>query len=563
MTEPTSPPAPSPDLPSRPLRFVVLLDGLTVPRWQQRLIELLRATPGAELVAVVVNTPPEAPRRTLRGRIEGGLPVAGYALFSKLDAARNLRRCANMEPVLLRDEIEGVPRLQELPRRTQFSDYFSDATLEELRKLEPDYLLRLGFRILRGPVLSCASRGVLSFHHGDPAENRGMPSGFYEVLEGWGRAGVVLQVLSEALDGGEFLLQHSITPDPASVLRTRDRLYEASVTLLAKALRSGLLARRTPGATSPAAPPFQFYDRPLYRIPSNEWMARRLTRWGARRATESLAARTFQEQWVLLVHPTQTRASTGYQFRALHPPSPELFWADPFAIERGGGRWIFFEEFDARQGRGRIAYLRIGARAEVLEHGVALERPYHLSFPGLFEHDGALFMLPETGAAGELQLFRCEQFPARWGLVRAWPFAPALVDPVLFEHEGRTWLLASPRGSTNELLLFFKDGPLLDGAWTPHPLNPVVTDVRWARPAGQPFRDGDSWVRPAQNCSHRYGHGIQFRRIVRLSPEAYEEQPVTGISPSFQPGLLGVHTYNFAPSFTVMDGLRRLPLLAR
>jgi hypothetical protein len=44
---------------------------------------------------------------------------------------------------------------------------------------------------------------VFSFHHGDPSQFRGRPAGFYELLENADRSGIIVQRLSNELDGGE------------------------------------------------------------------------------------------------------------------------------------------------------------------------------------------------------------------------------------------------------------------------------------------------------------------------------------------------------------------------
>ena len=54
-------------------------------------------------------------------------------------------------------------------------------------------------------------------------------------------------------------------------------------------------------------------------------------------------------------------------------------------------------------------------------------------------------------------------------------------------------------------------------------MNPIVSDVRRARPAGRVLsRDGEL-IRPSQDCSGRYGRAVAFNRIVRLTPTEFGE----------------------------------------
>ena len=70
--------------------------------------------------------------------------------------------------------------------------------------------------------------------------------------------------------------------------------------------------------------------------------------------------------------------------------------------------------------------------------------------------------------------------------------------------------------------LFHAESPL--GPWAPHPMNPVVSDVRYARPAGALFLRGSKLFRPAQNCALTYGHAISFAEVTSLTPTDYAER---------------------------------------
>ena len=80
-------------------------------------------------------------------------------------------------------------------------------------------------------------------------------------------------------------------------------------------------------------------------------------------------------------------------------------------------------------------------------------------------------------------------------------------DPTLLWHDGRYWLFvaATGRGMSpwDELHLF--SAARLADVWEPHPQNPIVADVRRARPAGRIFSRGGELIRPGQDCSVEYG----------------------------------------------------------
>ena len=107
----------------------------------------------------------------------------------------------------------------------------------------------------------------------------------------------------------------------------------------------------------------------------------------------------------------------------------------------------------------------------------------------------------------------------------------------------------------DELHLFVAESPF--GPWTPHPGNPVVSDIRCARPAGALLRDGDRVVRPGQDGSRRYGWAVSMREIVVLTPDGYEEREIGRLEASDVAGARAVHTYGRDTLFEVIDARRR------
>jgi hypothetical protein len=61
-------------------------------------------------------------------------------------------------------------------------------------------------------------------------------------------------------------------------------------------------------------------------------------------------------------------------------------------------------------------------------------------------------------------------------------------------------------------------------------------------------------LRPAQDCSVRYGYAITLHRILRLNASEYREEPVARIDPCWTAGLRGTHTLNAVPGLVVLDG---------
>jgi len=163
--------------------------------------------------------------------------------------------------------------------------------------------------------------------------------------------------------------------------------------------------------------------------------------------------------------------------------------------------------------------------------------------------------MPEAMAGRTLDLYRATDFPTRWTFERHVMEGVQVADATIAEIDGAWWLFAAiaepGAASTDELHLFRGPGPL--GPWQPHPANPVVSDVRSARPAGRLFRHGGAWYRPSQDSTGRYGRAIVISRIERLDPDCYEETTVERIDPDWAEGGRGTHTLNRAGRLVLLD----------
>jgi hypothetical protein len=220
---------------------------------------------------------------------------------------------------------------------------------------------------------------------------------------------------------------------------------------------------------------------------------------------------------------------------------------------------VLFEEAEFARPKGRIRVLELGSQGPVGEPVTVLERDYHLSYPFVFRHEGQLYMVPESAANRTVELYRAVRGPHEWELDRTLLDDVALTDATIVEIDGRWWMFAGSvaRGGSrvDEMSLYYADSPF--GPWRRHRRNPVVSDVRHARPAGKPFQIAGQWYRPAQDCSRRYGYAIRLQRIVRLDELAFEEETVSILTPDWSSKLLATHTINRAGELTVLDAQRR------
>ena len=232
------------------------------------------------------------------------------------------------------------------------------------------------------------------------------------------------------------------------------------------------------------------------------------------------------------------------------------FFADPFPILHEGRLTLFLEDFAHKLGKGVISAVAFGEDGPIGSPVPVLERPGHLSYPFVFARDGAVWMIPESGSAGTIDLFRATAFPGGW--VHEATLVDGIVasDATLVEHGGLWWIFATVRngGGAFSDALHLWSAPDFRGPFTPHPGNPVLIDIASARPAGRMVvRDG-ALLRPVQDCRKGYGAALAIARVTRLDETGFSQEVETLLGPGpLWPGRR-LHTLNSAGGFEFIDG---------
>ncbi len=211
-----------------------------------------------------------------------------------------------------------------------------------------------------------------------------------------------------------------------------------------------------------------------------------------------------------------------------------LFYADPFITSEKGEKFVFAERYDFCKQKGAIAVLPLDGGIYDHKRDVALEFPFHTSYPCLIRDNERLFCVPETLARREIAIYRCEKFPRVWQKVGVVAEGDRYADPTIFRSGGLWWVFATIFDDYSEgnSRLHAWYSSRMSGPWIPHLLNPIKCDASSSRSAGNVFNYQGHLLRPAQDCSTSYGQSIVLQRINRLTPEAFSEEFYRRISPS-------------------------------
>lgn len=484
------------------LRFGVLCDQRHAWPWQRACVERLREIPDVELAALFLCT-------QQAGTSPEGHPWAAACRDAPLTVVTPQTEASEIEA--------GV-----------------DFVLSFARS-QPDGLLRL-------PRL-----GVWCFHWGDPERAGYDRPAFWEIHDGEATVTAALLALAREPGRARVLHQGTLRTTPYSLRRTCERLFATIAGWPARVCREHL------SGDALAGPEIAIGTVQRSRAHARARLRRRMLRG----FLDTVAERLTDERWNVGVVDAPIERfleeESVSEARWLPRGSPWRCHADPLASP--GRAAILLETYDYRSGRGVISAL--GPEWDADRMPTVIAPPVHASYPYLVEYGGEIYCAPETSGLRTVTLYRADSFPDRWVPVVDLLQDFAAVDPTLFQHEGRWWLLCTNGDDEDQAKLFGFMASDLFGPWFPHPLNPLKCDVRSARPAGRPFVHSGSLYRPTQDCARTYGGAVTINRVTRLTPTAFAEEVVTRVAPDpAGPYPDGLHTLCADGGRTWIDGKR-------
>lgn len=213
--------------------------------------------------------------------------------------------------------------------------------------------------------------------------------------------------------------------------------------------------------------------------------------------------------------------------------NPTLMKADPFLFVKDDILYLFYEDMGFSYGGGRIMMmyskdLKTWSKPVQITH----EPDCHFSYPWVFEENGNIYMMPETGRAHNIRLYKAEKCNmADFRLHKIILERPVeeqnditfdFADSCIHKKEGVYYLFTSiMKDNKYYLELYISD--LLDGKYVRHPMSPVCEGNRYGRCGGSLIYDGDRLYRPAQDCENEYGGQIHILEIDELTPTTFKE----------------------------------------
>lgn len=550
------------------LRIGLLIDDYILSAWEKKMIENIMISECASVSLIVVNSNEiKASNNSVFSKIKNNYGRITYLVIRKILELiyenlieRNTYLPNANDQIECEELLKSVPVIKAKTIKKKWSDYFSVEDINDISKYNIDIFIRCGFGILRGNILRAARYGVWSFHHGDNLKNRGGPPGFWESMESWPETGTILQILTEDLDNGNVLYRSYSCTDAMSITDNRSSIYWKSLSFMMRKIRElHVLGEKEffDKVRYENRHPV-FYSNKLYMQPTNYELFKLTINKILEKCKLIYNNKYYLEQWILMFSINKDFSSSLWRYKKILPPK-DRFWADPHVISKDNKYYIYIEEFIYKTNKGHIALLIMDENGKYNEPVTILDRPYHLSYPFIFESDGDYYMIPESYENKTIELYKCVEFPYVWEFKMNLMDRVTAVDATVFYHYDRWWMfvnMVENEGAStfDELYLFYSD-KLMSNDWQPHPLNPVVSDCKRARPAGKIFRENGILYRPSQNCSRRYGYGFNINEITVIDQYNYKESLVSEIKPNWDANIIGTHTYNRVQSLHIIDAI--------
>lgn len=526
------------------LKIGLLVNNQQVNAWWIEMIRKIEASDFAEVSVLVIA---ENPGKFIKNQSSW--------LFSKFRKFENKTTKLNPNAFAqknIKQVLKEVPVLKIQPVLKEDEFNLRNDDKDKLKEFGSDVFLQLGFQNVQTGLSSIAKYGVWAFQIG----NTSATSGVSEVMENQCALRIALKAIE--MDGRpkEVVLYESYSTIVREINRSLNMACWKAASFVPRILQrisadESYLQILSDKSTKETA---------ILKgsLPGNAKVLGYMMGRSAAFVSRKLRKLSNKEQWSLEIAEMKDGIEhlKGTDFKRIKPPS-DRFWADPSLFEKNGKTYIFFEELPYRSGKAHISVVEVKPDGTLSESKKVLEKKYHLSYPFVFEDKGEIYMIPETSGNKTVEIYKCKNFPNEWEFQMNLMENIHAVDATLYFKDGKYWLFMNMKenkgaSAWDELFLFSSD-QLLSANWKPHPLNPVISDVRTSRPAGKLFIENDKLYRPSQDCSCSYGYATNINEILVWNEQQYEEKIAKKMLPDWNEKLKGVHTLSVSNGLAVID----------
>ena len=533
------------------LKLGLLIDSFDVPAWVYDVIQRIENESSGEFVFVVLNEDTGVSNNNK-------LSTSIYSIFNRIDEEIFTKKPDPFTPKSIAEILFDVPIIKVLPIKIGNDWTLNESDVGIIRGYKLDILIKFGFEKLQFETLNASKYGTWFYYHGDDRKLlRGGPPGFWEVVENWPETSSALLATGGEFSPNRVLFRSHFVTYPLSPARHRSYYFWATTSFLPRQIEH----LQKFGKETYWKQTEKFNTSPLgqirrYEAPPNLLALISIGKIIFKQIKEFIRRIFYTDLWFLLFSLKQDISDTPRKFIEL-TPSKDKFWADPHITRVNGTYYIFIEEFIKKKNKGHISVIELDELGNWKAPIKVLEKEYHLSYPFIFEWNDKFYMVPESRANRTIDLYECSEFPRKWIFKQCLIGNVSAVDTTLFHYSNKWWLFTAmaeneAAAPNVELFLFYTDD-LFKGEWKPHSQNPIISDVKSARPAGSLYVKEGKLFRPSQDCSMAYGYGFDLNEIEVLSETEYCERKTMSIRPNWDKRILATHTYANCNNLTVID----------
>lgn len=210
--------------------------------------------------------------------------------------------------------------------------------------------------------------------------------------------------------------------------------------------------------------------------------------------------------------------------------NPTIIEADPFLFVKDDTLFLFYESKKLFS-PGVIKMTCTKDLCNWSKPIIVLDEPFHLSFPFVFEDNGKIYMIPETGEDKSVRLYEAEnsdlsQFIFVKNLLNHKELDNITIDyadSCIFKENNKYYLFTSVQyKGINHLELYICDS--LNGNFLKHPASPICISNKYGRNAGSIVKFNNTIYRVSQDCEKKYGDNVNIHRIILLTDTEYKEE---------------------------------------
>lgn len=435
--------------------------------------------------------------------------------------------------------------------KSKYSNYFYESDIKKIKSFDLDFILRFGFGIIRGEILSIPQYGVWSFHHGDEKKYRGGPYGFWEIYYGEPIIGSVLQILTEKLDGGFIIKKGYFKTVKHSFAKNINQVLELTALWPAQVCKEIL-------NNSFVFPEVSRTKAKIFKTPTIIQTIKFIYIIFREKLKYLYNLFIFDEWNIGIINKSiQDVLKSGIKASEINWLAKEdnILYADPFFFEYKKKFFLAFEEMNYFDYKGKIQVIKYPfLNLENIKNFEIIEN-YHLSYPNFFSIGQKLFCLPESHKSNSLFLYEF--------INNTWTKYVLLenirvIDPEIIFYNNLYWLFFNIKGQYHETTLHIYYSENIYSDWRPHFLNPVLFDVRNSRNAGKILMDNGKLIRFGQDYSQLKEGSITISEITTLTTDKYEEKIIGKIMPISDSNYsYKIHTINSINHYTVIDGAKK------